>query len=222
MTAAGAWLILWGTAVGLDLVSVLQVMIARPLVAGTVAGVIVGDPLTGGMVGAALELFALDVLPVGGARVPDYGQGAVAATATAAGAPGVLGFGLAVAVGLAVAYLGQVGIQLVRRGNTGDVRRHREALDGGDARTVAALHYRGLARDVVRAAAVAALGLGLASAAYRWVHVSALGAVLLSVVLLGAGAGVGAAGALRLTGRGRQAGWFVLGLAAGAAVLVFR
>lgn len=62
------WLLLWGTAVALDLVSVPQVMITRPLVAGTVAGVILGDPAAGAAVGAILELFALDLLPVGAAR----------------------------------------------------------------------------------------------------------------------------------------------------------
>lgn len=216
------WLLVWGTLVGLDLVSVPQVMIARPLVAGTVAGLIVGDPLAGAMAGVALELFAFDVLPVGGARVPDYGQGAVAATATAAGAPGLLGIGLGLAVGLAVAYLGQAGIQLVRRGNTADVRRHRDALDRGDARAVSAIHYRGLLRDAVRAVVVAAAGLGLAALAYRWPPVSARGAVLLSIVLLGAGVGVGAAGAIQMTGRGMRVGWFILGLAGGVIVVTFR
>ena len=38
-----ASLLLWGTLVGLDLVSVPQAMISRPLVAGTVAGWLVGD-----------------------------------------------------------------------------------------------------------------------------------------------------------------------------------
>jgi len=47
--------------VGLDLVSVPQAMLSRPLVAGTVAGWLAGDLEAGLAVGVLLELFALDV-----------------------------------------------------------------------------------------------------------------------------------------------------------------
>ena len=40
-------LVVWGTLVGLDLVSVAQSMIARPFVAGGVAGFLLGDPMAG-------------------------------------------------------------------------------------------------------------------------------------------------------------------------------
>ena len=58
----------WGMLVGLDLVSVPQMMIARPLVAGTVAGAILGDVTTGLWLGVLFELFQYDVLPVGAVR----------------------------------------------------------------------------------------------------------------------------------------------------------
>ena len=74
----------WGVLVGLDMTSVAQSMLSRPLVAGTVAGTIVGDPAGGLMMGVLLELFALEVLPVGAARYPDCGLGAVAAVAVVA------------------------------------------------------------------------------------------------------------------------------------------
>ncbi len=63
----------WGTVAGLDLVSVPQFMVARPFIVAVVAGAIVGDPLAGARIGIVLELFALDVLPIGAARYPDYG-----------------------------------------------------------------------------------------------------------------------------------------------------
>ena len=47
-----------GTLVGLDLVSVPQMMIARPLVAGLLGGLVVGSPGAGLAVGAVLELLA--------------------------------------------------------------------------------------------------------------------------------------------------------------------
>ena len=58
-------LVIWGMLVGLDLVSVPQAMIARPVVAGAVAGWLAGDVEAGLRVGVLFELFALDVLPVG-------------------------------------------------------------------------------------------------------------------------------------------------------------
>jgi mannose/fructose/N-acetylgalactosamine-specific phosphotransferase system component IIC len=215
-----ALLLLWGAVVGLDLVSVAQVMVARPIVAGTVAGIIVGDPVAGGTVGAVLELYALDVLPVGAVRYPDYGLGAVAAAVTAAGAPGVLGTGVAVCVGLGAAYLGELSIRLVRSANTKDVRRQRTALDAGDAGAVVSTHLRCLARDAARSVAVTVVGVTIAVAAYRWFPVTIQGAVLVTVVVVGAAIGAAAAGGMRLSGRGLALRWFALGVAAGAVVAV--
>ena len=219
MQLVALWL--WGTIVGLDLISVGQFMVARPLVAGTVAGVILGDPVAGGMVGAVLELFALDVLPVGAVRYPDYGVGAVAAALTAANAPHVLALGLAVAVGLVVAYLGELGISVVRSATTNDVRRHEHALDAGDWGAILSVHRRGLGRDLARAAVVTAAGLMIATVFTRFNFVNVRGAILVSVVVVGAGMGTAAAGAMRLGGRGFGLKWFVLGLVGGTvAVLV--
>ncbi|MGH7535587.1 MAG: PTS sugar transporter subunit IIC, partial [Gemmatimonadales bacterium] len=114
---SAALLVGWGTLVGLDLVSVPQAMISRPMVAGAVAGVLTGDLEAGLRVGLLFELFALDVLPIGAVRYPDYGPATVAATALAAGAPWELGLGLSAALGLAVAILGGWSLQLVRRAN---------------------------------------------------------------------------------------------------------
>ena len=76
-------LFVWGIVVALDLVSGPQALLSRPLVAGTVAGLIAGDLEAGLRVGMLLELFALDVLPVGASRYPDYGPATVAAVAVA-------------------------------------------------------------------------------------------------------------------------------------------
>jgi mannose/fructose/N-acetylgalactosamine-specific phosphotransferase system component IIC len=181
---------------------------------------IVGDPVAGGTVGVVLELFALDVMPVGAVRYPDYGIGAVAAAATAAGAPGALGTGVAVCVGLGVAYLGEVGIRVVRSRNTEDMRRNRAALEEGDESVVVATHLRGLLRDTLRSVAVTAAGLLLAAVAYRWSPVTVRGAVLVTIVLVGAAIGAAAAGGMRLSGRGLALRWFGLGLAAGVVLVV--
>lgn len=214
------WLLLWGTAVALDLASVPQVMITRPLVAGTVAGAILGDPVAGATVGAILELFALDLLPVGAARYPDYGPGAVAAAAVAAGAPDVFSVGLAVALGLAVAYAGQWTVHLTRRRNARDMQRNRAGLDGGDAACIRRVHLRSIARDAARGLLVTALGLGAAWILRAAPLFSARGAVLLSSVAVGAGLAAATAGALRTAGAGPARAWFLAGLLGGAGWLV--
>ena len=71
-------LLLWGLLVGLDLTTAPQIGLSRPIVAGAVAGLLVGDVQSGVVLGAVLELFALDFLPVGASKYPDYGIGAIA------------------------------------------------------------------------------------------------------------------------------------------------
>lgn len=213
----------WGTLAGIDLISVPQIMIARPLVAGTVAGVIMGDPAAGALVGALLELFALEILPVGATRYPDYGPAAVAGAVTAAGAPLPLSVGIAGVVGLLIAWIGQWSIAALRRGTTADVHRALPSLDAGDAAVVRRVHWRGIARDTVRAAAITALGLMLAVAVRRWAPVSLRGAVLLLVVLTAVALAGAMVSAMRLAGGPRRVAlWFGTGLLIGATIVALR
>ncbi len=56
----------------------------RPLMAGTVAGLVVGDVKMGMLIGGTLELMALGVYTYGGATIPDYQSGAILGTYYAA------------------------------------------------------------------------------------------------------------------------------------------
>jgi PTS system mannose-specific IIC component len=210
-----AALLVWGVIVALDLASVGQFMIARPFVAGTVAGAIAGDWTAGLAVGLVLELFALDVLPVGAARYPDYGPAAVVAAAAAAGAPDVLGRGVALVIGLLVAWGGEWGITILRRLNSVDVRRHQAALDDGDPRALSGVQLRSIARDAARGLLLTSLGLVLAWLARTWPPVMVRGAVLLTAVVIGAGLSSAARGAWRLAGRGAGVAWLGGGLVLG-------
>ncbi len=212
----------WGVLVGLDLVSVAQVMVARPFVAGTVAGLLLGDPMAGGIVGAVLELFALDLLPVGAVRYPDYGPAAVAAAVTAAGAPGALGLGPAVAVGLAVAYAGEWAMQWTRWRNSRDVQRCRAGLDAGEVASIRGVQLRGILRDAARALGVTLLGLALALTVRRWLPLGVRGVVLTGTVSVGAALAVATVGALRLGGRGKASAWLAAGLVIGGLWVVLR
>lgn len=222
MTDATFWLLLWGTFVGLDLISWPQAMIARPLVAGVVAGAILGDVAAGTTVGVVLEVFALEVLPVGAARYPDYGVGAVTATVAASGAPDVLGLGPAILLGLVVAYAGQGSIHVVRRRTALDVRGVAVALDAGDPIAIRATHLRGLSRDALRALLLTAAGLLLAAGLRAVPPVGVRGAALLQLASVGTALGIGALGAVRLAGLGVGRVWLTMGLVTGMAWVVLR
>jgi mannose/fructose/N-acetylgalactosamine-specific phosphotransferase system component IIC len=97
---------LWTTVAGLDLVSVLQTLTSRPLVVGPVAGWLLGDVEVGLRVGAVLELYALDVVPVGSSRYPDFGAATVGGVVFAAGTDWTVTLGAAVAIGVGLATFG--------------------------------------------------------------------------------------------------------------------
>jgi PTS system mannose-specific IIC component len=215
MSSEAASLALWGTLAGLDLIALGQFMVGRPLVAGTVAGLLAGDPAAGALLGMTLELFALDILPVGAARYPDYGPAAVAGVATAAGAPGLLGLGPGLAVALIVAYAGEWAIQVVRRRNSADVQRSRPGLEAGDIACLRRVQFRGLGREALRAAVLTVAGLVLAEVARRWLPLDVGAAILVGAVGLGVAGAVAASGALRLGGRGRGRAWLLAGTTIG-------
>jgi mannose/fructose/N-acetylgalactosamine-specific phosphotransferase system component IIC len=215
-------LIVWGTAVALDLVSVPQVMIARPVVAGAVAGLLTGDVEAGLRVGVLFELFALDVLPIGAVRYPDYGPATVAATALAAGAPWELGLGISAALGLLLAALGGWSLMMVRRSNARAIQRHAAALAAGESSAIRRLQYGGLLRDAARGAALTVLGLVLAWSIAQFVHLDRRTAVGLTLVAIGSALSAIVGGAVRSAGRGTRLKWMLAGLAAGILLVVLR
>ncbi len=210
-------LIVWGTLVGVDLVSLPQMMIARPLVAGTVAGAILGDIPTGLKLGVVFELLQYDILPVGAVRYPEYGPATVAAVATAHASAGVLGLGLGALVGLVTGLLGGVTINVLRRVNSRVVHAAASELEAGDPNALVRVHVGGLLRDALRAAVVTVVGLVLAWLARPLLGgvLTVRGAVLLAVAVVATALAAGAAGTLRLVGRGPTLAWFAAGLGGG-------
>ena len=210
-------LVVWGTLVGVDLVSLPQMMIARPLVAGTVAGAILGDIPTGLKLGVVFELLQYDILPVGAVRYPEYGPATVAAVATAHASAGVLGLGLGALVGLVTGLLGGVTINVLRRVNSRIVHAAASELEAGDPRALVRVHVGGLLRDGLRAAVVTVVGLVLAWLARPLLGgvLTVRGAVLLAVAVVATALAAGAAGTLRLVGRGPTLAWFAAGLGGG-------
>jgi mannose/fructose/N-acetylgalactosamine-specific phosphotransferase system component IIC len=215
-------LAIWGTLVGLDLVSVPQAMIARPLVAGTVAGWLAGDVEAGLRVGILFELFALDVLPVGAVRYPDYGPATVAATALAADSPGQLELGLSAALGLAVAVLGGFSLQLVRRANARAIQHRSAALAAGESGAIRRLQYGSLLRDAARGAGLTTLGLVCAWVLAHYVRPDPATGLGLTLVAVGCGLSAVIGGALRSAGRGPRLRWLGAGALVGLIAAALR
>ncbi|MEK6689592.1 MAG: PTS sugar transporter subunit IIC [Gemmatimonadota bacterium] len=204
----------WGTLVGLDLVSFPQGLLSRPLVAATVAGALLGDLEAGLRVGLVLELFALDVLPIGASRYPDFGPGTVAATVLAAGRSWSEGLGPAVLLGLVLAMVGGRSIDVVRRINGRALRQSEASLLSGDVRAVTRLQWLGLTTDAARSLGLTLLGL-LAVVGYRLVPAPAALARTLGLLVVAGGVVAGLHGVSR-----RSAGWrwIVLGLGLGGGI----
>lgn len=153
----GAWAAcaVLGGLIGLDATSFPQAMISRPLVSGTLGGLLFGSPGDGMLVGLGLELLDLRRPPLGAARYPDSGPAALVAGSAyaAAGGDGPLAFAIALLAGWAVSRVGGWTVHVLRLANgrlVGDPetlgtprgleRRHRLAIwiDGGRALAVTA------------------------------------------------------------------------------------
>lgn len=220
----------WGVIVGVDVVSVPQSMLSRPIVVAVVAGLIAAlleapehlDRVLASCVfiGVVMELYALDVLPVGAARYPDFGPATVAAVYTSWDLDAWFGGGIGIAVGLATAILGGWAMRRLRRANASAVQTHADLLDGGDPGIIRRLQWGGIGRDVLRSGAVTCVGLALGSivwipslggsATYHWLTLAAVAGGLAAVL----------GGALRRAGRTRRVVWFAAGLVGGTALAV--
>jgi mannose/fructose/N-acetylgalactosamine-specific phosphotransferase system component IIC len=216
-----AWLA-WGTLVGVDFVTVPQGLLSRPIVAASVTGLLLGDPGTGLVVGMTLELYALDVLPIGAARYPDFGIAAVAAAATAAHSPLAMAPAFAGLVGLPMAMLGGWSLQRLRRRNAVSVVRRLERVAAGDARAIWELQRNGLIRDGLRSLAVTAVGVGVAMVISRIPWDGFRHTELLAWAAVAGGLVAVLSGAVRSSGDGARRRWLVVGLGFGVLVVLIR
>jgi PTS system mannose-specific IIC component len=213
-------ILVWGTLVGLDLVSVPQAMISRPLVAGTVAGWLAGDVHTGLRVGVLFELFALDVLPVGAVKYPDYGPATIAAVMLGAGSIWQLSLGLSVALGLVLALLGGWSLQVVRRWNARAIQQRAAALAAGESSAIRRLQYGALLRDTMRGLMLTLLGVVLAVAIKNNVRLDEQTQLALTLVAIGSALAAAANGAFRSSGRSARLKWLAAGAAVGVLLAV--
>jgi mannose/fructose/N-acetylgalactosamine-specific phosphotransferase system component IIC len=147
-------LALLGGLLGLDVVSFPQAMISRPLVAATLAGALLGHPVSGILMGATLELIALDTLPFGASRYPEWGSAAVVGGALFAAHPAHPAGSMAMAViaAIATSWIGGWTMVKLREANAHWAAHRRAALDAGSRGAVIELQLLGMTADFVRGA----------------------------------------------------------------------
>jgi PTS system mannose-specific IIC component len=207
-------LVMLGAVLGLDVVSFPQMMISRPIVAATLAGALLGEPGRGLIVGVLLECFALETLPVGASRYPEWASasvvaGALLATAPSAG-PGVLT--LAVLMGLVVAWGGGWSMVQVRRVNAHLAAQRHDAVARGSRRVVEGLQIWGLSLDLLRGATLTLASLLLATPAmHRLLALWSVSDRLSRAVVVGLAASVAAAAVWKLFHAVAGARWWMFG-----------
>lgn len=152
---------LLGGVLGLDTVSFPQAMLSRPIVACTLTGLLLGFAAPGLLLGATLELFAVETLPFGASRYPEWGSSSVVGASLFVGGavsrPGALV--TAVLGTLMVAWVGGWSMVRLRKLNARWARRRQADVARGDRHAVVGLQLAGLGADLVRGIALTALGL---------------------------------------------------------------
>ncbi|HEX4935910.1 MAG TPA: PTS sugar transporter subunit IIC [Gemmatimonadaceae bacterium] len=160
---------LLGAVLGLDVVSFPQAMLSRPLVATTLTGAFLGAPEAGLLLGATLECFALESLPVGASRYPEWGSssavgGALVSLPDAKGAGALV---IAVVVTLCWAWLGGWSMVQLRRLNARWARGRHEAVARGSRRTIIGLQLYGMTADLLRGGLMTATGVAVGAPLMR-------------------------------------------------------
>ena len=147
---------LLGALLGLDVVSFPQAMISRPIVAATVAGAFIGEPERGLLIGVVLELIALDTLPFGASRYPEWGSaGVVGGALFASQQSGLYGaLPAAMLAALLTASISGWSMVVLRRSIAGKLTRSRDSIEDGSRAALLSLHLTGMTLDLLRGAAV--------------------------------------------------------------------
>ena len=219
-------LMLLGAMLGLDTVTFPQAMFSRPLVAATLGGALLGSPVGGLMVGAALELIALETLPFGASRYPEWGSASAIGGALYASSPtpvaGSMAFALLAA--LATAWVGGWTMVKLRQRNAVWATRARGALDAGARGTVIGLQLKGLTADLVRGALLTAIAVSIfAPLAEASLALWSVDARVSRAIAVGTAISVAVAASWKLFHGTMTARWlFVAGLVVGFIVMVMR
>jgi mannose/fructose/N-acetylgalactosamine-specific phosphotransferase system component IIC len=152
---------LLGGLLGLDVVSFPQAMIARPIVSSTLAGTFIGHAESGLLIGVVLELIALDTLPFGASRYPEWGSAGVVGgalfAAQARGMPGALPASILAA--LLTASISGWSMVMLRRIIARRLEQTRDRIEEGSRDALLKLHLQGMSFDLLRGALVTTIAM---------------------------------------------------------------
>lgn len=215
-----------GGLLGLDVVSFPQAMLSRPIVAATLAGALLGDGLGGLLIGAVLELIALETLPFGASRYPEWGSASVVGGALFVGEPTSPAGSMALAMlgALATAMVSGWSMVKLRELNAVWARRHRAGLDAGARGTVIGLQLTGMTADLVRGAILTAVAyLVLAPTMHATLGIWGFDMRISRAVAVAVAASVALAAAWKILHATVGARWlFAAGMAVGLVLLAIR
>lgn len=218
-------LALLGAVLGLDVVSFPQAMLSRPIVAATLTGMLLGDATGGLLAGAALELIALETLPVGASRYPEWGSASVVGGAIVASYPDRAGaLSVALLAAITVGWVGGWTMVQLRTLNARGAKRLRPAIERGETSAVVGLQLAGLGADFIRGLLLTWIAL----LAFRPLTRAVLGvwgadARLSRAVAVTVAASVAAAAVWKLFRVTENARWYLVGgLALGLAAMALR
>lgn len=206
-------LVVLGAILGLDVVSFPQAMLSRPLVAATAAGALIGEPTRGLQVGVALEFFALESMPFGASRYPEWGSAAVVGgvlfAQVAEGTPAAMS--VAVLASLVTAGVGGWSMVWLRRWNALWARQQQQRIARGSGSAVVALQLLGMTSDLLRGGLLTAAALLV----FEPIHAAATGTVTLSptvsrAVVVAVASAVGLAAVWKVVHTTAGARWYLL------------
>lgn len=154
-------LALLGALLGLDVVSFPQAMVSRPIVAATLAGAFIGNAPAGLLIGVVMEMIALDTLPFGASRYPEWGTAGVVGGALLAsepsGMPGALPASLLAA--LLTARISGWSMVVLRRIIASRLENTRDHIEAGSRDALLSLHLSGMTLDLLRGALVTTIAM---------------------------------------------------------------
>lgn len=211
-----------GAVLGLDVVSFPQAMVSRPIVAATASGALLGQPGRGLAMGVALEFFALESLPFGASRYPEWGSAAVVGGALFAMTPDGTAAAMTVCAfaALVTASLGGSSMVMLRRINAKVARVQQDRLAHGSGGAVVGLQIGGLTADLLRGGLLTMAALAtFAPLRTAIIGVFSISSTVSRAVVVGVASAVGLAAVWKVVRTTTGAPWLLLlGLAIGLVI----
>lgn len=203
-----------GAVLALDVVSFPQAMVSRPIVAATLAGALIGQPGRGLAMGVALEFFALESMPFGASRYPEWGSASVVGGALFAQSPDGTAAAMtgAALAALITAGIGGSSMVALRRWNAMWARKQQARIARGNGSAVIALQLGGMSSDLLRGGLITLLALVVFAPLHRAITATTEVAPTVSrAAVVAVASAVGLAAVWKVVRTTAGARWYLLG-----------